>query len=80
MEPQGDVTRLLADLCAGKAEAEEDLLPIWVGTEANISFFGGTPRTGVEAETAAAAIPLPKMDPSAAPVVPKRKRKKKKGC
>ena len=43
-------------------------------------FFGGTPRTGAEAESAMAAISLPKMDPSAAPVVPQRKRKKKKGC
>jgi rhodanese-related sulfurtransferase len=43
-------------------------------------FFGGTPRTGVEAETATTAIPMPTVDASAAPVVPKRKRKKKKGC
>jgi len=43
-------------------------------------FFAGTPRTGVDAQSASAAIPLPTMDPSAAPIVPKRKRKKKKGC
>ena len=43
-------------------------------------FFGGTPRTGVDAQAASVAIPLPTMDPSAAPVVRKRKRKKKKGC
>jgi general secretion pathway protein D len=29
---------------------EEDLLPIWVGTEANITFRGGSPRVESEAE------------------------------
>lgn len=43
-------------------------------------FFGGAPRAGVEAEAAASAIPLPQMDATAAPVVPQRERKKKKGC
>lgn len=44
------------------------------------TFFGGTPRTGVDVGAETAAIPLPKMDPSASPIIPKRKRKKKKGC
>ncbi len=30
--------------------AEEDLLPIWVGTEANITFRGGSPRVESEVE------------------------------
>ncbi len=29
---------------------EEDLLPIWVGTEANVTFRGGSPRTESETE------------------------------
>ena len=29
---------------------EDDLMPIWVGTESNISFRGGTPRVESEAE------------------------------
>jgi hypothetical protein len=44
------------------------------------TFFGGTPRTGVDVGMETAAIPMPTVDSSAAPVIPKRKRKKKKGC
>lgn len=43
-------------------------------------FFGGTPRTGVEMDADTAAIPMPTVEMPSGPVVPDRKRKKKKGC
>jgi rhodanese-related sulfurtransferase len=43
-------------------------------------FFGGTPRTGVEAEMEQATVPLPTVEAPARTVVPTRKKKKKEGC
>lgn len=44
-------------------------------------YFGGTPRTGLEAVGEAADAPMPKVEmPSGGPVVPTRKKKKKEGC
>jgi len=43
-------------------------------------FFGGSPRSGVVDAGEQVAVPLPKVEMSAQPVVPKRKKKAKEGC
>lgn len=42
--------------------------------------FGGTPRTGVEETTEAAAVPMPSIEAPARGVTPTRTKKKKEGC
>jgi hypothetical protein len=44
-------------------------------------FFGGTPKTGGEAQVETGSAPLPKVEMPAAPAAPfTRKKKKKRGC
>ena len=43
-------------------------------------FFGGTPRSGVAGADETISAPMPKVEMSAQPVVPKRKKKAKEGC
>lgn len=43
-------------------------------------FFGGSPQSGVADAGEAVAVPMPKVEISSQPVVPKRKKKAKEGC
>lgn len=82
------VYMILGGLDAWKEEVLFPALPADASTEERAAFervrsvskhFGGTPRTGVEAEDGPAAVPLPKVE-SVPKVVPTRKKKKKEGC
>ena len=82
-------TMLFGGLDAWKDEVLFPALPVEATPEQRASFerarvvsefFGGSPRSGVEAEQATAAVPLPTVEAPARVVAPTRKKKKKEGC